>query len=88
MYIKNMRLSTVLDDVQTELSGKGSTPSSIRVELAKRFSVEDIDLPADNIKINQSRNGYSVRVQYENRAPYVADIWLVVAFDKQVEIRR
>jgi hypothetical protein len=29
-----------------------------------------------------------VRIQYEERAPYVADIYLVVAFDKQVEIQR
>jgi hypothetical protein len=29
-----------------------------------------------------------VRVQYEERAPYVADIYLVIAYDKQVEITR
>jgi hypothetical protein len=29
-----------------------------------------------------------LRVQYENRAPYVADIYLVVAYDRQVEITR
>ena len=28
------------------------------------------------LKITQSKNGYSLRVQYEERAPYVADIYL------------
>jgi hypothetical protein len=88
MYISNMRLSTILDDMERELRGQGSTPLAIRQELAKRFSIEDINLANDSIKIAQSKEGYSLRIQYENRAPYVADIWLLVAFDKQVEIRR
>lgn len=88
MYLQNMRLSTILTDVKRDLDGKGADQNSIRYALAKRFSIEDIDLPRDNLKISQSRDGYSVRIQYENRAPYFADIWLVVAFDKQVEIRR
>ena len=89
MYINNMRLSKVLTDVQGDLNGKGTNPQGIRVELAKRFSIEDINLPEDSIKINQNRSGgYTLRIQYENRAPYAADLYLVVAFDKQVEIRR
>lgn len=88
MYIKNMRMDTILQDIQQELSGQGPTPAAIRVALAKRFSVEDINLDLDSIKIAQSKEGYSVRVQYENRAPYVHDVYLVVAYDKQVEIRR
>ncbi len=88
MYIKNMRMSTILEDVQREMSGQNATPTSIRNELARRFSVEDINLNPDDMKITQSKNGYSLRVQYEEKAAYVADIYLMVAYDKQVEIRR
>jgi len=88
MYIKKMRMTTILDDVQQELSGNAATPQAIRYELARRFSVEDIDLDDDALKITQSKNGYSLRVQYEDRASYVADIYLVLAYDKQVEITR
>lgn len=88
MYIKNMRMSTILDDVGRELSGQNATPQSIRNELTRRFIVEDIRLGSDELKIAQSKGGYSVRVQYEERAPYVADIYLVIAYDKQVEITR
>jgi hypothetical protein len=88
MYIKNMRMTRILNDVENELSGQSATPQSIRNELYRRFSVEDINLPSDQVKIAQSKNGYSLRVQYENRAPYVADIFLVIAYDKQVEITR
>ncbi len=88
MYIKNMRMSTIMADVETELSGQSPTPVTIRQELAKRFSVEDINLDVNSLKITQSKNGFTLRVAYEDRAPYIADIYLLVAFDKQVEIRR
>ena len=88
MYIKNMRMNTILDNVQNEMNGQGPTPVGIRQAIAKQFAVNDVNMDIDAIKITQSKNGYSVHVTYENRAPYVADIFLVVAYDKQVEIRR
>jgi hypothetical protein len=88
IYIKNMRMSQILDDVEEALAGQGSTPVAIRNEFGKRFAIEDIRLSMDVLKITQSKNGYSVRVQYEEKAPYIADVYLMVAFDKQVEITR
>ena len=88
MYIKNMRMNTILDDIQRDLSGNGPTPQSIRYELAKRFSVEDINIDVNAFKIVQSKNGFTLHVQYDERASYVANVYLVVAYDKQVEITR
>ena len=88
MYIKNMRMTRVLDDVAKEVSNQNATPQSIRNELTRRFIVEDIRLGADELKIAPSKNGYSLSVQYEERASYIADIYLLIAYDKQVEIAR
>jgi hypothetical protein len=88
MYIKKMRMDSILTDIAREMSGQGSTPQSIRNALARRFSVEDVNMDIDAFKITQSKNGYSLRVQYEERASYVADVYLLVAYDKQVEITR
>lgn len=88
MYIKKMRMDTILTDVEQALRGQSPTPSSIRYELTKRFSIEDIKLNPEAFKITQSKSGYSLHVTYEDRAPYVADIYLVMAYDKQVEIIR
>jgi len=88
MYIKNMRMNTILTEIEEEMSGQSPTPASIRNALERRFSVEDVRLTQDELKITQSKSGYSLRVQYESRASYVADIYLVVAYDKQVEILR
>jgi len=88
MFINNMRMNTILDDVQRDLSGNSPTPQSIRYELARRFSVEDVKIQEDWMKITQSKNGYTLRVTYDDRAPYIANVFLVVAYDKQVEITR
>ena len=88
MYINDMKLSKALDGIQEELSGKEVTPQSIQYALYKRFSVEDINLPKDSIKVAPSKNGFSVRIQWENRTSYLGDVWLMIVFDKTVEIRK
>ena len=88
MYIKNMRMDTIMTEIAKEMSGQSPTPAAIRNALQRRFAVEDIRMGDDEMKITQSKTGYSLRVQYEERASYVADIYLVVAYDKQVEILR
>ena len=88
MYIKQMRMNTILADVQHELAGGAVTPTAIRNELARRFSIEDINFDVDAFKITQTKNGFTLRVQYDDRAAYVANMYLVVAYDKQVEITR
>jgi hypothetical protein len=88
MYIKHMRMNTILEDIERDLSGQGPTPLTIRQELAKRFSVEDINMDVEAFKITQSKNGYTLRVEFEERATYIADIYLLMAYDKAVEIRR
>jgi hypothetical protein len=88
MYLKSMRMNQVLSDVEQDLSGQSPTPATIRSELSKRFSVEDIRMEVSAPKITPSKNGYTLHVQYEERAPYVAGVFLVFVYDKQVEIRR
>ena len=88
VYMQNMRLSKVLDDVRQELDGRNATAGQIRTALSRRFAVEGIQLSPESVKINQARNGYEVSIQHDNRTPFVADIWFLVTFDKKVEIRR
>jgi len=89
MYIMNMRLSKSLDDTAAEFNRDGgATIQGIQTSLAKRFDIEQVDLPKDAIKIAPSKSGYSVRITFENRAPYVANLWLLVLFDKSVEIKK
>lgn len=88
LYMQKMRISTVLDDLGRDSETGTPTPQSIRNELDRRFSIEGINVPRDNVKITQVRDGYQVQIQHEERTPFVADLWFVVVFDERVEIRR
>ena len=88
LYLQNMRLSTVMDDLKVEMDGKGSTAGNLRLYLNKRLYVEGVDVRPEDVKITRTGNGYVVKIEYDNRTPFLADIWLLVAFDKQVQIRR
>ena len=88
MYIMDMKLSKALEGIPEELNGKEVNPTSIQYALYKKFSVDDINLPKDSIKVAPSKNGFSVGIHWENRAPYLGDVWLMIVFDKQVEIKK
>lgn len=88
LYMQKMRISTVLKDLGRDSQTGVQTPQSIRNELDRRFSIEGITIQRDNVKITQVRDGYQVRIQQEERTPFVADLWFVVVLDEQVEIRR
>ncbi len=88
LYMDNMKLGRVLEDVRQELDGRNATAGQIRTAFSRRFAVEGIQLPAESVKITQARDGHEVSIQTDNRTPYIADIWFLVTFDKKVEIRR
>jgi hypothetical protein len=88
MYVMDLKLSKALEGISEDLNGKEVSAQSIQYALAKRFSVEDVNLPKDSIKVAPSKNGYAVRIQYENRAPYLGDVWLMIVYDKTVEIKK
>jgi hypothetical protein len=88
MYIKNMALSRMLTDLPSQLRGEAVTPVTIRTAMNKRLEIETMELPTDSIKITPSRNGYNVHITYENRAPYAGGIYLLLEFDRQVEIQK
>ena len=88
LYLQKMRVGTILSDLERDSRSGGQTPQSIRNEIDKRFSIEGIDIPRENVKITQVRDGYQVRIQQEARTPFIADLWFVVTLDEQVEIRR
>lgn len=88
IYLENMRLKTILNDLENDPGRTSVSPEGIRLELSQRFYVEGVRVPPENVKISQVREGYQVSVQYENRAPFIADIWFLVDFNKQVMVRR
>ena len=88
LYVQGLRIRTVLGDLKEELNGRGTTASALRLELSSRLYVEGVTLTRDDVKVTPARNGYNLRVQYDNRSRFLANIWFLVVIDEQIEIRR
>ena len=88
-YLEQIKITRVLNDVETNLSGSGPTAAQIRDSIDKRLNIEMVyELTAKDFKIKKSGTGYLVNAAYERRASYFGNLYLVVAFDKTVEITR
>jgi len=89
-YLEQIKINRVLNDVETNLGGSGASLVVIRDAIDKRLDIEMVrDLKAKDFKIKKSKaGGYLIQAQFERRASYFGNLYLVVTFDETVEIRR
>jgi len=89
VYLESMKVRTVLNDIRVNLDGQGASAQNIRTAIGKRLNIEMIrDVKAKDFKIRKSETGYDVQLQYERRQPFIGNLYLLVVFDEEVEIRR
>jgi hypothetical protein len=89
IYLEQMKIVRVLEDVKAEFDGQNASIAYIRAGIGKRLNVEMVTvLKLQDFTIKKSERGYVIRAQYENRAPYVANIYLLAVFNTSVEIVR
>jgi hypothetical protein len=88
VYLENMKIVQMLNQTKTQLDGQKPSVRMIRDALYRRAEIEslnDIDTKKDFI-IKPVPKGYSVSIKYERRKPYVANVYLLAAFEHSVEI--
>jgi hypothetical protein len=88
LYLEKMRVRTVLEDLQTELSSGTNSVQSIRLALEARLYVENLRIPREEVQIAREGEGYVIRIDREARAPFIADLSFVVDIDEQIELGR
>jgi len=88
MYLARMRIDTILNDVEKDYQTAGRSAIEVRADLNSRMAVEGLRLPQDAVSVKPSRNGYQVRIQHEDRQLFIADIYFLLMYDRQVEIPR
>jgi len=88
MYAQGLRLEKVLGDLKEEMDGTNPTPNRVRLALERRLDIESLRIPRDQITIRKGGPGYVLRVNYDNKAHFVANVWLMVVVDEQIEVVR
>ena len=84
LYIENFAVQRALDLIAKE---GDESPTNIRTSLDRRWAIEDVkSLDFKDIAITKTGSGTKVRAQYRAEAPFIANVSLVVDFDKTVTI--
>ena len=73
--------------VKVEMDGTKANLTQIKSALSKRMDVEMISgKDVRDFKIKKTDMGYTVHAKYDSKSRYVANIYLLVEYDKSVEI--
>ncbi len=89
VYLNYMKVVGVVDGVQKEFDGQGPTSSGVKRSIRRRFDVESVGvITARDVKVTPVDGGLEVSAVYEHTAPFIANIYFTVRFDKTVIIRR
>lgn len=88
VYFENWNLRALLEDVQTEFSGKGPIDkTAVRTRLRKRMNIDMIDsIDAKDITIEREGDSYNVTAKYEARIELLGNIDVVMKFDDSVSL--
>jgi hypothetical protein len=88
VYLEHMKIARTLEQVGSESAGENVELRSLRYSIERRFDIEDVHvITANDVKITKEAAGYTLQASYEATAPYISNIYLLVAFDKVVVIK-
>ncbi len=87
MYLEYAKVSSVLESLQEESGITRRSRAEIVSLVGRRFDVNDIrDLDPKLIKVSKDKGILTVSIAYERREHLLANVDVVAAFDKKVEV--
>lgn len=87
VYLNYMKVTHSLQQVATEVKGDSTSAAMIRNALEKQFDVDSIDYPTvKDVKISKEGRGWNVEAAYDDQAPLISNVFILVTFDKSVRI--
>jgi hypothetical protein len=87
LYFEYMAIARAMEQTAKEEKGSPTSPQEIRNALDRRWTIEDIkSIDPKDIEVKKNGNGYTMHAVYRAEAPFVANVSLVVDFDKTVDV--
>jgi hypothetical protein len=87
IYFEYMAVVRALDQTAKEHADAPTTPDDLRRSFDKRWTVEDIrSIQPKDVEIKKAGKGWTMRAWYRAEAPFIANVSLVVDFDKTVTV--
>jgi len=89
IYLNYMKVAGVINGLYEEFDGQNASRGAILTSISRRFDVESVDVISyRDVKVNAVDGGFEVVAKYEHTAPFIANVYFTVKFDKSVLIRR
>ena len=89
VFLEYTKVARALEQVRDEHAAIDTNPQLIRNSLERRWDVEDIkSIGWKEVVIKKSNDGYDVKAIYNVEQPFVANVYLLVKFDKSVVIQQ
>ena len=87
VFLDYTKVARALEQVRDEHAAIDSNPQLIRNSLERRWDVEDINrISWKDVEISKTNEGYDVNAAYEAEEPFIANVYLLVKFNKTVTI--
>jgi hypothetical protein len=87
VFLEYTKVARSLEQVRDEHAAIDTNPQLIRNSLERRWDVEDIKgIGWKEIEVKKTSDGYDVKAVYKVEQPFVANVFLLVKFDKSVSI--
>jgi len=89
IYLNYLKVAGVVNGVYEEFDSQNPTRNAIRISIRRRFGVESVDvIKAKDVRISGVDGGFEVVAAYDHTAPFIANVFFTVRFDKRVVVRR
>lgn len=90
VYMESFSVDTSLQGAREAAKSDpdAPTPGRLRTLVQRRLEVNQAYDMADDLEVYEERNALVMEIAYERRVPWVANIDLVVKFNKQAKVKR
>jgi len=80
-YLENFAIKEVLATVEQDRGSRELSGMRLKDNVLKRFKINGVyDFPRDKIKIEKSKRGRQILINYEVRKPVVGNVFIVMSF--------
>jgi hypothetical protein len=88
LYLNYMKVARILDAAAADAKGENPDPGTLRNALERHWEIEDITgVGYKDVEVIKDERGIALHVAYDDSAPYIANVSLLVHFDKTVTVR-
>jgi Domain of unknown function (DUF4845) len=90
VYVNYMAVAKAMNKISSEVApGTAVDERAIRFSLDKSFNIEGINFPSikDNFRVQRDGDDIVAIIEYEEVAPVIANVSILVQFKKQVKLQ-